>query len=572
MSDADDLLQPLPDLAPLLLSIPGNCPSGSPVRHHPVYEEIRLALRPPDTAPKDIWQRDQQPLDLLAVIDKASDILATKAKDLDVAVWLTEALVRQHGVQAFPDGIGLIRGLLEAFWDTIYPSIEDDDEGFRARPIKHLNKAFVATFARWPIAQNGFTLHDRSTSGSEGNPPPEEIDRAVRATPRQFYEARVKELLQTREAVTLLQDTCRERFKAADRPDLGKLVEQLDDVHGAMQQYLRQKPATTQGAAPHAVPLFPPSNPEGAPAIPESRPTQQPAVPSPLLHGIYELSSSLRRDDPSDPVPYMLLRSWRFGALLASGSPVDETLLEPPSTELRTALRRAVRDEDWWEVLEQTEHAMESRCGACWLDLHRHAYQACTGLGHRGAASAIRGMLAGYLKALPDLPAAVMLDGSPTASPETAEWLRSEVLGSAPEFLEDRPELQASATERPDAFETAQAELRAGRLGEACRVLTEVLSLEESGRGKMQRKLQLAKIFMAAGHHRLALPILREIDQIIEERRLEGWEARALIASHLETLYCCLDALQENADYKQKVYDRLCAADPLKALQFTAKR
>jgi type VI secretion system protein ImpA len=576
MPNADDYLQPLLGAEPLLQPIPGACPSGLPLRHEPAYEDIRQAMRPADTAPSGVWQRDQKLTDWQGIIDRASHVLATQSKDLDIAVWLTEALVRKQGIVALPEGIRLIRDLLERFWDTIYPSIEDGDEGFRARPINHLNKAFVATFTMWPISQNGLTLYDQRTSRTERKPPQEEIDEAVKATPRQFYERRLEELVQAREAVTLLQNTCQARFKTADRPDLGKLLDQLGDVQNAMQQYLRQTPAMAPPAAlpakPAATLVVPPSAPEEPLDVRESLHAQQSAVAGPAVHGIHELAAGLRRADPSDPVPYMLVRSWCFGPLLASGSPVDETRLEPPSTELRTALRRLVREKDWWEVLEKTESAMKLPCAPCWLDLHRHAFRACTELGHRGAASGIRGILAGYLHALPDLPAAMMLDGSPTASSETALWLRDEVLGGARGFIEDAQEPLSTAQEQPDAFEAAQAELRAGRFNEAFRLLTEALAQEESGRGKMQRKLQLARISMTAGHHRLALPILREIDQIVEEHHLECWETRELIASHLETLYRCLDALQESSGYKEKVYGRLCAVDPLKALELAAKQ
>jgi hypothetical protein len=74
---------------------------------------------------------------------------------------------------------------------------------------------------------------------------------------------------------------------------------------------------------------------------------------------------------------------------------------------------------------------------------------------------------------------------------------------------------------------------------------------------------------MEAGQHRIALPLLREIDQIVESRHLEGWEDAEILSSHLRTLHRCLGAFEGNADYQKRVYDRLCALDPLQALELT---
>jgi hypothetical protein len=277
----------------------------------------------------------------------------------------------------------------------------------------------------------------------------------------------------------------------------------------------------------------------------------------------------------------MLVRSWAFGALMARGTPVDPEQLQPPSTELRTALRRAVLREDWWETLDETESAMQCACGSCWLDIQYHAHSACRRIRSVAAADAIRGMTAAYLRALPDLMTARMLDGSPTASPETFAWLRTEILvdpqSARKESLDEvrsadfAEQLKAFDGKEPDAFEVAESEMNAGRFDEAFRVLAEALQREQSGRGRMQRKMQLAKVSMEANQHRIALPILRELFHLIEERRLDTWEAPDLICPPLAMLYRCLEKTDDDAEYRRRVYERLCALDPLRALELTAK-
>lgn len=63
-------------------------------------------------------------------------ILETKAKDFEVAAWLTEALVRDQALAGVELGARLIHGLVAGFWDKAFPSLEEP-EGLedRASPI-----------------------------------------------------------------------------------------------------------------------------------------------------------------------------------------------------------------------------------------------------------------------------------------------------------------------------------------------------------------------------------------------------------------------------------------------------
>ena len=53
-------------------------------------------------------------------------------KDLEIAAWLTEALLRDGGLAGLAAGVGLMAGLVEAFWDELYPL--PDEEGMATSP------------------------------------------------------------------------------------------------------------------------------------------------------------------------------------------------------------------------------------------------------------------------------------------------------------------------------------------------------------------------------------------------------------------------------------------------------
>ena len=83
----DDLLNP----------IPGENPSGANLRYAPVYDKIKEARREDDDAPQGEWARERKVADWKQVIKLAGEALATKSKDLQLAAWLTEAMLRTEG-------------------------------------------------------------------------------------------------------------------------------------------------------------------------------------------------------------------------------------------------------------------------------------------------------------------------------------------------------------------------------------------------------------------------------------------------------------------------------------------
>ncbi len=74
--------------------------------------------------------------DVLTVGEKA---LATQSKDLEIAAWLTEALVRSRGLAGLTSGARLIKGLCEGYWEACFPQPDEDGLEVRASPIGGLS-------------------------------------------------------------------------------------------------------------------------------------------------------------------------------------------------------------------------------------------------------------------------------------------------------------------------------------------------------------------------------------------------------------------------------------------------
>jgi len=74
------------------------------------------------------------------IIVLAPQILTTEAKDLEIASWYTEALIRKSGFSGLRDGFTLLRQLVEQYWEAgLYPAADEDGIETRVAPISGLN-------------------------------------------------------------------------------------------------------------------------------------------------------------------------------------------------------------------------------------------------------------------------------------------------------------------------------------------------------------------------------------------------------------------------------------------------
>src|SRR5216684_107211 len=110
----------------MLTPIPGENPSGENLRNSQVYVKVTEARRQ-----EEDWSGGRREPDYKTVLKLAGDAIATKSKDLQLAAWVTEALLKREGLAGLHSGLGLIKSLIETFWDSLYPELEDGDAEFR---------------------------------------------------------------------------------------------------------------------------------------------------------------------------------------------------------------------------------------------------------------------------------------------------------------------------------------------------------------------------------------------------------------------------------------------------------
>ncbi|MGA8152322.1 MAG: type VI secretion system protein TssA [Terriglobales bacterium] len=600
MTLPDDLLKP----------IEGPNPSGVSLRYDPVYDKIKEARREEDQPPPGMTEQDRKVADNTMVIKLTTEALATKTKDLQLAAWLTEALLKQRGFAGLKEGLLVCCGLLETFWDSIYPEPEDGDLQARSAPLGFVGtkldiplklvpvvvKLNYGTFDYQQSREIGYEDQAKTDEAKakraqlikEGKLAPEVFDKAFEETPKKFYAQAEKDLDNCLQTLARLDKFCDEKL-GSEGPSFGPLKSGLEAsrhiIHGFLQKKREKEPDPVE-----AVETAPGDNagaaggtagdagPVRTGVLISVETSSEPPDRLEAIRKIAEAAAFLRRREPKSPASYLMLRGLRWGELRAAIDHSDPTLFEAPPTELRRHLKKLALDKKWDELLEAGESAMALPCSRAWLDLQRFEIEACDALGsdYEAIARAIRSELKALVTDIPQLLDATLMDDTPAANAETRAWLKTLSQGSAPQA--PSPEASAAAAENANGFTsrwpgqptdvylTALQFLRDGQERRAFEILQQDIARQRSGRERFRRKMQLVEMCASTNKQNIAQPILDDLAATIETHKLDDWEDPGLVAGALSTIMKLSQKIQADGNEQQRLFERICRLDPAQAL------
>jgi type VI secretion system protein ImpA len=586
----------------ILKPIAGDNPSGASLRYAPIYDKIKEARREDDELAQGAWQHERKVADWVLVAKLCQDSIATESKDLQLAVWLAEALLKRAGIGGLCEALALSRGLVEQFWDTLYPELEDGDAEQRAAPLDWLGTRLIISVKSVPLCQDGYNFLQykdsrvvgfedqaqtkeqkaaREKALKEGKLAPEIFDKSFAETPKAFYAGLEKQCDAAVAGVAALNETCQAKFTDS-APGFGRLSEGLTEVRQLVHTLLQKKRETEPDPVEEVPAEAAEAAAEGGEGAEGGGPgiglgahvSAEPAERREAIEAVVAAAGVLRKRDPFGPAAYLMLRGLRWGELRGSSDPV---VLEAPPSELRQQIKALANRNRWADVLELAEQVMALPCSRAWLDLQRFVVEACTALGdnYNAIAIAIRSELRTLLRDLPNLLDAALTDDTPAANAETQKWLRELLAEPA-----DAPPL-ASAPHGPatddsrapgwqkrfvDPQALAQEAMRAGQQPKAIEILQREVERAASGRARFLRKMQLAQICIAAGKDSIAQLLLDDVAAAIDAHKLDDWEDRETIARALVFLLQNSKKIQADAKIKQSLFERVCRLDPVQAL------
>lgn len=249
--------------------------------------------------------------------------LTERFKHLQVGVILTLALLQTGGLPGFRDGLQLLRGWIDRYWETIYPPLDAEDNQDPTERINILQCLSVTTMgdpyrfcdrlSQAILCESKtlgrFTL-EMMTNGSDGagsTVDSAQITAAFRDSPAEELQARYQALTESLAALEEMESLLMEKVGAGHVPNFEMLRKRLIEMRGFL------APHVAAPVVDHAV--LPPSSSSPAQATGKgSFPGAPKAIESreDVLAALRAICDYYQSREPSSPVPFLLQRAQRL--------------------------------------------------------------------------------------------------------------------------------------------------------------------------------------------------------------------------------------------------------------------
>jgi type VI secretion system protein VasJ len=499
--------------------ISDSSPAGESVRYDPQFEELSAEIAKTESLTEAVIDWDQ-------VTQLAGEILAKKSKDYRVASYMTVGLTHTRGLEGLYQGLLLYQALLQNYWDTAFP--EKKRMRGRIGALQWLND-----HAAKALAAKGL------------KPASDDVILELEKTAGEFFQA-VSELLseqapafaELQEAVKAIASKVRSRKSAADR---------------AKQDQERRAAAIASGDV---------GNVEDAQKVTED-----------CAKKLSKVARFLRGVNPADPLPYKISRHTNWSWL--PGPPMNDkgatSIPEVPAETLQKLEQLSGRGE-WLALIQEAEAIFSDSRFA--LDLQRFCAEAMNELGkdYADARQLILMELALLVKRMPEILDMTFQQGSPFAGARTKAWIREEVKPLLSGGGSGGAESDGDTTELQETAEQGQRMVESGNLEQAILLFQEGIQKAPTRRSRFLWNLELAKMCMNAERIKLALPLLKSLDEDVKRYALEEWEPQ-LSLEVIRNYYDCkrrlsatMPGVPQDDDLLKELFDRLCKLDVTAAL------
>lgn len=333
------------DVEALLAPVSAENPCGENLEYDPEYVAMELAAvgKPEQQFGKTVIPAEEP--DWREVRGKALELLA-RSKDLRIAVYLTRSVTRTEGLSGLADGLELLAGFVDKFWDGVHPPLDADDNNDPALRINSLaslcdGDAMLKGVREAPLVRSRaigkFNYRDVLVASGE-LPPPAGTPKIEQATiDGVFADADAGELRDTGLALRRAMEKARAiEATLADKVGSGggPPLEALTDLIGAMAKLVNLKMATrgltldepeAEAAAEEPEAAAPDEEADGSDKPATTASNGRKANPSMALTGdissredviraLDKICDYYKRYEPSSPVPLFLIRAKRLAS------------------------------------------------------------------------------------------------------------------------------------------------------------------------------------------------------------------------------------------------------------------
>lgn len=314
MINAEELLKPISD----------EKPCGEDLSYDPGFQELETIMR---GKPETQFSAAEDP-DWRLLRDRCLE-LWERSKDLRLATTLSLAALKTDGLPALSEGLALVKGLLERYWDTCQPLLDPSDNndptlrvntiaamatpvgtfGDPMRMLERLRQAPLASSVQMGQYGLGDILaSETGAEGPDGKPPvpAAQIEAAFRDTKPEVLEANIQAVNDSIQLVKDIDALLTNTIGADKAPDLEALPAQLREMQKRLAPYSAAGPAPEEGAVEGGAPA-------AAGAVPAAKAISgEIQSREDVVKMLDKICDYFRKAEPSSPVPYILKRAQRL--------------------------------------------------------------------------------------------------------------------------------------------------------------------------------------------------------------------------------------------------------------------
>lgn len=318
------------DVQALTAPISEDPPSGPDLEYDPASVALEEAARAqPEQQFGDTIVAAAEP-DWARVRDLAVGLLE-RSKDLRAALYLVQALTQGNGLPGLAQGLTLVRELLGAYWDSLHPQLDpDDDLDPTARvniltslcdPDRVLRAVRNAPIVRVP-GLGGIALRDLQIARGQVPPPAEDKDvlklDAIEAAMHALDLDVIKEMMaRVRGAVAdtaAIEQLLVEKVGVTQAVSLDPLRATLDEIRAFLNEQLVARGEPSDASAGARTDEAGAGGDVGGEAGTQ-RISGSITCPQDVIDALDKVISYYQVKEPSSPVPLLLMRAKRLVSL-----------------------------------------------------------------------------------------------------------------------------------------------------------------------------------------------------------------------------------------------------------------
>ncbi|WP_170775558.1 type VI secretion system protein TssA [Ruegeria lacuscaerulensis] len=300
-------------------------PSGENLEYDPAFTDLEIAAQPGEERQMgdEVVAAEEQ--DWAEVETKALAVME-KSHDLRAAIYLGEAVLHTKGLPAFATTLNYAKSLLEDFWDTCHPELDEDDGDatMRINAVRGLASTdrMVRALRRTGLTDSRMfgrmTLRHLDVVDGRINMPADLDDipdangvaAAFKDTDDEVLAANAEAVSAALEDVGAIDAVFTDKTPG-EGPNLDPLIEALKSIRQALAKYADVGEVAAEDVADTSAPAAAPAVAGGAGGV---APAGGGAINSPddVTRMLDRIMDYYARCEPSSPLPILLERAKRL--------------------------------------------------------------------------------------------------------------------------------------------------------------------------------------------------------------------------------------------------------------------